>query len=409
MSLNATPRGDRVHIALFGRRNAGKSSIINSITNQDIALVSSVKGTTTDPVYKAMELLPIGPIVIIDTAGLDDSGELGSLRKKKTYEVLNKTDIAILVIDATQGVTEFDKNILKEINNKNLPVIGVLNKVDVGLDINVSESEEKLGIKLISVSTISKTGIEDVKLELIKKTPDDMGKYKLVGDLINPGDFIVLVTPIDTAAPKGRMILPQQQVIRDVIDADAIAIVTKETELKETLENIGKKPAMVITDSQAFSKVSKETPEDILLTSFSILFARYKGDLLSMVEGAKTLEKLKDGDKILISEGCTHHRQTDDIGTVKMPRWISEYTGENLTFEFSSGMKYPDNLNEYSLVVHCGGCMLNKKEMLYRINESKLKEIPIVNYGVLIAYMKGILKRAVKPFPEVEMLLEDKD
>lgn len=408
MSLNATPRGDRLHIALFGRRNAGKSSIINSITNQDIALVSSVKGTTTDPVYKAMELLPIGPIVIIDTAGIDDSGELGSLRKKKTYEVLNKTDIAILVIDATVGVTEFDKNILKEINHKNLPVIGVLNKVDVDLHCDVSKLEKKLGIKLISVSTLSKQGIEEVKLELIKKTPDDMDKYKLVGDLINPGDFVVLVTPIDTAAPKGRMILPQQQVIRDVIDANAIAIVTKETELTQTLENIGKKPAMVITDSQAFSQVSKETPEEILLTSFSILFARYKGDLLSMVEGAKTLEKLKDGDKILISEGCTHHRQTDDIGTVKIPRWMSEYTGKNLIFEFSSGIKYPDNLNEYSLVVHCGGCMLNKKEMMYRINESKLKEIPIVNYGVLIAYMKGILKRAVKPFPEVEMLLEDK-
>lgn len=408
MSLNATPRGDRVHIALFGRRNAGKSSIINSITNQDIALVSSVKGTTTDPVYKAMELLPIGPIVIIDTAGLDDSGELGQLRKKKTYEVLNKTDIAILVIDATVGVTEFDKNILTEINHKNLPVIGVLNKVDVDLHIDVSKLEEELGIKLIPVSTISKTGIEEVKLELIKKTPDDMGKYKLVGDLINPGDFVVLVTPIDTAAPKGRMILPQQQVIRDVIDADAIAIVTKETELTETLKNIGKKPAMVITDSQVFSKVSKETPNDILLTSFSILFARYKGDLLSMVKGAKALDKLKDGDKILISEGCTHHRQTDDIGTVKIPRWMSECTGKNLIFEWSSGMKYPDNLNEYSLVVHCGGCMLNKKEMMYRINESKLKEIPIVNYGVLIAYMKGILKRAVKPFPEVEMLLEDK-
>jgi [FeFe] hydrogenase H-cluster maturation GTPase HydF len=409
MSLNSTPRGDRVHIALFGKRNAGKSSIINAITNQDIALVSSVKGTTTDPVYKAMEILPIGPVVLIDTAGLDDIGELGELRKQKTYEVLNKTDLAILVIDGEIGITDFEKTILKSIKEKKIPVVGVINKIDI-YDVSedtLSSYEKELGLKLIPLSAINKKGIEDLKTALIKHLPEDEDKFKLVGDIINPGDFIVLVVPIDKAAPKGRLILPQQQVIRDILESDAICVVTKEYELRETLANIGKKPKLVITDSQVFSKVSADTPKDIMLTSFSILFARYKGDLNSLVKGAKKLDSLEDGDKILISEGCTHHRQSDDIGTVKIPRWIRQYTGKQLTFQYSSGMKYPDNINDYSLIIHCGGCMLNRREMQYRISQTIEKDIPIVNYGVLIAYVQGILHRSLEPFPLAQMLLED--
>lgn len=409
MSLNKTPRGDRVHIALFGKRNAGKSSIINAITNQDIALVSSVKGTTTDPVYKAMEILPIGPVVIIDTAGLDDVGELGELRKKKTYEVLNKTDLAILTIDAELGITDFEKGILESIKEKNIPVVGVINKIDINevSSDQVAMMQKELGIKLIPVSAMSKVGIEDLKNAIIKLLPDDEDKFKLVGDIISPGDFIVLVVPIDKAAPKGRLILPQQQVIRDILESDATCIVTKEYELRETLENIGKKPKLVITDSQVFSKVSADTPKDIMLTSFSILFARYKGDLISLIKGAKKLDSLKDGDKILISEGCTHHRQSDDIGIVKIPRWIRQYTGKNITFEFSSGMKYPENIEDYALIVHCGGCMLNRREMQHRIKVATGDEIPIVNYGVLIAFVQGILKRATQPFPLANMILEE--
>lgn len=409
MSLNATPRGDRVHIALFGKRNAGKSSIINAITNQEIAVVSSVKGTTTDPVYKAMEILPIGPVVLIDTAGLDDIGELGELRKQKTYEVLNKTDLALLIIDVEIGVTKFEKTILESIKEKNIPVVGVINKTDtkeLSKD-DLLNYEKELNLKLIPVSAMKKTGIEDLKNAIIKQLPEDEDKFKLVGDLINPGDFIVLVVPIDKAAPKGRLILPQQQVIRDILESDAICVVSKEYELKETLENIGKKPKLVITDSQVFSKVSADTPKDIMLTSFSILFARYKGDLLNLVKGAKQLDKLQDGDKILIAEGCTHHRQSDDIGTVKIPRWIRQYTGKKLTFEYSSGIKYPKNIDDYSLIVHCGGCMLNKREMQYRISQTVEIDIPIVNYGVLIAFLQGILHRALEPFPLVKMILED--
>ncbi|QUI23313.1 [FeFe] hydrogenase H-cluster maturation GTPase HydF [Vallitalea pronyensis] len=409
MSLNKTPRGDRVHIALFGKRNAGKSSIINAITNQDIALVSAVKGTTTDPVYKAMEILPIGPVVIIDTAGLDDVGELGELRKQKTYEVLNKTDLAILTIDAEVGVTDFEKSILATIKEKKIPVVGVLNKIDIEQlsDSSIQQMEKALGIRLIPVSALKKQGIDTLKNAMIKLLPDDEDKFKLVGDIIQPGDFIVLVVPIDKAAPKGRLILPQQQVIRDVLESDAICIVTKEYELRETLENIGRKPKLVITDSQVFSKVSADTPHDMMLTSFSILFARYKGDLMELIKGAKKLDDLQDGDKILISEGCTHHRQSDDIGTVKIPRWIRQYSGKNIQFEFSSGMKYPQNMDDYALVVHCGGCMLNRREMQHRIKLAAGKAIPIVNYGVLIAYVQGIIKRAVQPFPLASMLLEE--
>lgn len=409
MSMNKTPRGDRIHIALFGKRNVGKSSIINAITSQEIAVVSNVKGTTTDPVYKAMEILPIGPVVLIDTAGLDDVGELGELRKQKTYEVLNKTDLALLVIDSEIGVTDFELEVLKNIKDKNIPVVGILNKTDIN---KVSDEmkikfEQKLGLNLISVSALARTGIEELKNEMIKVLPENEDKFKLVGDIINPGDFIILVVPIDKAAPKGRLILPQQQVIRDILESDAMCVVTKEYELRETLDNLGKKPKLVITDSQVFSKVSADTPKDIPLTSFSILFARYKGDLVNMVKGAKRLDSLKDGDKILIAEGCTHHRQSDDIGTVKIPRWIRQYTGKQLEFDFSSGMKYPENIKDYSLIVHCGGCMLNRRELQYRIKQTLDVDIPIVNYGVLIAYVQGILNRVIEPFPLARLVLEE--
>ncbi|QSZ28281.1 [FeFe] hydrogenase H-cluster maturation GTPase HydF [Aceticella autotrophica] len=404
--MNTTPISSRLHIALFGRRNAGKSSLINALTNQEIALVSDVAGTTTDPVQKAMEILPIGPVVLIDTAGLDDTGVLGELRIKKTHEVLNRTDLALLIIDGTIGVTEFEENILKQIREKKIPVVGVINKSDI-LNINENikkEWEKKLKLELIETSAFNKTGIEELKLAIIKKAPGDDMELSIVGDLINPGDFVVLVIPIDKAAPKGRLILPQQQVIRDILENDAMAVVTKEYELKETLESLGKKPALVITDSQAFLKVSADTPKDIPLTSFSILFARYKGDLEELTRGVKAVEKLKPGDKVLIAEGCTHHRQSDDIGKVKIPRWIRQIAGGDIEFSWSSGMTFPENLNEYKLIVHCGACMLNRREMMYRISYVRDKKIPIVNYGVMIAYVQGIIPRAIEMFPAAKMI-----
>jgi [FeFe] hydrogenase H-cluster maturation GTPase HydF len=407
--MNTTPISSRLHIAIFGRRNAGKSSLINALTNQEVALVSDVAGTTTDPVSKAMEILPIGPVVIIDTAGLDDTGELGELRVKKTYEVLNRTDLAILVIDGTIGLSEFEENVLKIIRDKNIPVVGVINKKDLSQysEEDKRKWEEKLKLELIEVSALKKHGIEALKMMLIKKAPYDDRELSIVGDLIKPGDFVVLVIPIDKAAPKGRLILPQQQTIRDILDNDAMAIVTKEHELKETLQNLGKKPSLVITDSQAFLKVSADTPKDIPLTSFSILFARYKGDLEELVRGVKAIKKLKPGDKVLIAEGCTHHRQPDDIGKVKIPRWIRQIVGGDIQFEWSSGITFPDNLEEYSLIVHCGACMLNRREMMYRISYAKSKNIPIVNYGILIAYVQGLMPRAIEMFPLAKMVYEE--
>jgi len=407
--LNSTPKGDRLHIALFGKTNAGKSSIINAVTSQNIALVSEVKGTTTDPVYKAMELLPIGPVMLIDTAGLDDESNLGELRREKTFEILNKTDIALLVVDGLKGLMEYDKNVISKIKSKNIPIIGVLNKIDK-LDkneIDISVYEKETGISFIPVSTITGEGIKELKGAIIKAVPENEDKFKIVGDLISPGDFVVLVTPIDKAAPKGRLILPQQQTIRDVLESDAMAIVTKEFELRETLSGLSKKPKMVITDSQVFLKVSADTPKDILMTSFSILMARHKGDLTELVKGTKAIESLKDGDKILISEACTHHRQSDDIGKVKIPRWLRQKTGKKLEFDFSSGFSFPENIKDYALIVHCAGCMLNRKAMLYRISEAKAQNVPIVNYGVLIAYVQGILPRALKPFPGADMIFND--
>ncbi|GAA0179737.1 [FeFe] hydrogenase H-cluster maturation GTPase HydF [Clostridium sediminicola] len=407
--LNGTPRANRVHIALFGKTNAGKSSIINAVTGQELALVSDVKGTTTDPVYKSMELLPLGPVVLIDTAGLDDISELGELRKKKTIEVLNKTDIALLIMDGTIGVTDYDVDILEQIKAKKVPVIVVLNKIDLTeiTKNEIKELQKKLKCKVIATSANSKKGINELKEALAKSVPEEEDKFKIVGDLISPGDFVVLVTPIDKAAPKGRLILPQQQTIRDILESDAMAVVTKEFELRETLENLGKKPKMVITDSQAFLKVSADTPKDILMTSFSILLARNKGDLPELVRGAKAIAKLKDGDKILVSEGCTHHRQSDDIGSVKIPRWIRQITGKQIEFEYTSGMSFPENIDEYALIVHCAGCMLNRTGMMHRIGQAEEIGVPIVNYGVLIAYVHGILDRALKPFPLARMVWEE--
>lgn len=392
MNLNQTPRGDRIHIALLGKRNAGKSSLVNALTNQELAIVSDIKGTTTDPVYKAMELLPLGPVVMIDTPGLDDEGELGEKRVKKAKEVLNKADIALIVVDAAQGISSFEKQMIEIIEKKNLPYIKVYNKIDLGI---MPWKENHA----IFVSAADGTGIEELKENIGKLLPQEEEKFQIVGDLIQPSDFVVLVVPIDKAAPKGRLILPQQQTIRDILEADATAIVVKEYELKETLENLGKKPALVITDSQVFSKVAADVPKDIPLTSFSILFARYKGDLGEEIKGVKVLDTLNDGAKILIAEGCTHHRQCDDIGTVKIPRWLRQYTGKDFNFYTSSGNSFPEDLETYDLVIHCGGCTLNRREMKSRIARVKAAGVPIVNYGVLIAAIQGILKRSLEPFP----------
>lgn len=392
MGLNETPRGDRIHIALFGKRNAGKSSIINALTDQELAIVSDVKGTTTDPVYKAMELLPLGPVVMIDTPGLDDEGELGQKRVDKAKEVLRKTDIALVIADAGTGLTEFEDGILDLIKERKLPYLIVYNKADVTGSDSRRDQENSC-----FVSAITKEGIYELKEAIGKLIPQEDKHKKIVGDLILPGDFVVLVVPIDSAAPKGRLILPQQQTIRDILESGACSIVVRESELEQTLQDIGRTPALIITDSQAFEQVSAIVPEDIPLTSFSILFARYKGDLEEEVKGARVVDQLKDGSRILIAEGCTHHRQCDDIGTVKIPRWLTEYTGKKLNFETSSGSTFPEDLSGYDLIVHCGGCTLNPKEMKHRIASSVRAKVPIVNYGVLIAELKGILERSLEP------------
>ncbi len=405
MSLNSTPRANRHHIAFLGRTNAGKSSLINAVSKQNIALVSPVKGTTTDPVYRPMELLPVGPVVMIDTAGLDDVSELGELRREKTLDIINKADLAVLVIDALEGYTTYDRSIAALLKEKNVPIVAAWNKIDCSANIQMNELPEQVGFPIIPVSALTGQGIEELKKMMIENLPNENDKFRLVGDLIDPGDFVVLVVPIDKAAPKGRLILPQQQAIRDILETDAIAVVTKEYELRETLANLGRKPKMVITDSQVFLKVSADTPKDIMMTSFSILFARYKGDLVELVKGASAIENLQDHDRILISEGCTHHRQSDDIGTVKIPRWLRQRTGKQLIFDHVAGIEYPKNLGEYALVVHCGACMLNRKEVMHRIEQAKNVGVPIVNYGVLIAWVHGILDRALIPFPLARMEL----
>lgn len=396
-NLNQTPSANRTHIGIFGKRNAGKSSLINAITGQNYAIVSDVLGTTTDPVLKSMELLPLGPVVIIDTPGLDDEGTLGALRIQKAYQILNKTDIAVLVIDASFGVTKEDSEILKRIHEKEIPCVIVVNKSDICPNCNLEDLPLPDSDSAILVS--SKTGehIHELKELLAQQASQDTIQKSIVADLLNPLDFVVLVVPIDSAAPKGRLILPQQQTIRDILEAKASAIVVQETELAETLNSLGKKPKMVITDSQVFKKVSAVTPDDILLTSFSILFARYKGNLKILVNGASALDSLKNGDRILISEGCTHHRQCDDIGTVKLPNWIRNYTKKEIEFEFTSGTEFPLDLSSYKMIVHCGGCMLNEREMKYRLKCAEDAKIPITNYGTCIAYINGILNRSLEP------------
>ena len=407
MSLNATPSSERVHIGIFGKRNAGKSSLINAITGQNLAIVSEAKGTTTDPVYKAMELLPMGPVMIIDTPGIDDEGVLGSLRIQKAYQVLNKTDIALVIIDAAVGPSAEDLRLIKRINAKKIPLLIVINKCEtINEDKKTAYQALLSNGKLLFVSAEQQLNIFELKEAIAQTVPADENKAQIVADLLSPSDFVVLVVPIDSAAPKGRLILPQQQTIRDILEADAAAIVVKENELTNTLQNLGKRPKLVITDSQVFKKVAAETPADILLTSFSILFARYKGNLQTAVQGVTALENLEDGDKILVGEGCTHHRQCDDIGTVKLPRWIKEYTGKNPEFIFTSGTEFPLDLSPYKMIIHCGACMLNEREMQYRIKCAADQNIPFTNYGITIAYINGILKRTVEPFPQIYKLLD---
>ena len=407
MSLNATPSSERVHIGIFGKRNAGKSSLINAITGQNLAIVSEAKGTTTDPVYKAMELLPLGPVMIIDTPGIDDEGVLGSLRIQKAYQVLNKTDIALVIIDAAVGPSAEDLRLIKRINAKKIPLLIVINKCEtINEDKKTAYQALLPNGKLLFVSAEQQLNIFELKEAIAQTVPADENKAQIVADLLSPSDFVVLVVPIDSAAPKGRLILPQQQTIRDILEADAAAIVVKENELTNTLQNLGKRPKLVITDSQVFKKVAAETPADILLTSFSILFARYKGNLQTAVQGVTALENLEDGDKILVGEGCTHHRQCDDIGTVKLPRWIKEYTGKNPEFIFTSGTEFPLDLSPYKMIIHCGACMLNEREMQYRIKCAADQNIPFTNYGITIAYINGILKRTVEPIPQIYKLLD---
>lgn len=403
MGLSNTPRSERLHIAILGRRNAGKSSLINALTGQEIAVVSPIKGTTTDPVYKSMELSPLGPVVLIDTAGLDDEGDLGELRKKKTLDVLNRTDVAVLVVDGELGAGEFEEQMLSRLKEKKLPVVGVINKLDKLLNRFqiVKEYGIKYKIPFVAVSSTTGEGIESLKEAIIKAAPKEEEGDVIVRDLISPGDFVILMTPIDKGAPKGRLILPQQQTIRDILDGGGIAVVAQDKELKRVLEGLKLKPRLVITDSQVFHKVAADVPDDIPLTSFSILFARYKGDLEELVRGARAVDKLEDGDKVLIAEACTHHRQEDDIARVKIPNWLRDKTGKKLDLSFTSGMQFPENLDEFSLVIHCGGCMLNRKAMVHRIEQAVEAGVPIVNYGVFIAYVQGILDRAIRPFIEI--------
>ena len=410
MQMNQTPSSERVHIGFFGRRNAGKSSVLNAVTGQDLAVVSDVKGTTTDPVQKSMELLPLGPVVVIDTPGIDDEGELGALRVKKSYQVLNKSDAAVLVVDASLGLCGEDFAFIEHIQKKQIPYAVAFNKSDLAPSASLAKDLQYLKehqIDFVSVSTADLSGIDTLKEKIATLAKTEDTKLRIVADLIHPSDFVVLVVPIDKAAPKGRLILPQQQTIRDILEADATAIVVKEYELRDTLAHLGKKPRLVITDSQVFAKVSADTPADIMLTSFSILFARYKGNLPALIKGVTALEQIEDGDKILVSEGCTHHRQCDDIGSVKLPRWIRQYTGKEPEFVFSSGTEFPADLSPYKMIVHCGGCMLNEREMKYRLACAKDQNIPMTNYGILIAYIQGILKRSVEPFPAVSMMLTE--
>lgn len=399
MSLNDTPSADRLHIGFFGVRNAGKSSVVNAVTGQDLSVVSDTLGTTTDPVKKAMELLPLGPVVIIDTPGFDDEGALGDLRVKKTKQILNRTDIAVLCVDAVKGLTFADSELIEIFRQKEIPYVIVYNKSDLLEGVPEPKENE------IYVSALNKTNINELK-ELIGKTAVLTEDRPLVSDLLNSGDTVILVTPIDSAAPKGRMILPQQQMLRDILDGGSMACVVKEDAVGEMLVSLKEKPKMVITDSQAFGVVSKAVPDDIPLTSFSILMARRKGYLESSVKAVSALRTLGDGDTVLISEGCTHHRQCGDIGTVKIPAWIKAYTGKDIKFEVTSGADFPDDLSKYKLIFHCGGCMLNEREMKYRKKHAEDCGVPMTNYGVAIAAFNGILSRSLSLFPDLQKLVD---
>ena len=408
MGMNQTPASERVHISFFGKRNAGKSSIINAVTGQDLAIVSSVRGTTTDPVYKTMELLPLGPVMIIDTPGIDDEGELGALRVRKSYQVLNKTDIAILVVDSTTGKGEEELALIHRFHKKGIPYLVVYNKIDLLSGEEIKDLAMSVRPGEVLVSAADGMNIQELKEKIATLKPEDTHKYPLIQDLIEPLDLVILVVPIDKAAPKGRLILPQQQTIRDILERGALSLVVRDTELKSTLDHFlaqGVCPKLVVTDSQAFARVSKDVPENITLTSFSILFSRYKGELETQLEGVAALSSIQDDDRILIAEGCTHHRQCGDIGTCKIPNWIRNYTGKKPVFEFTSGTEFPDDVSSYKMVVHCGGCMLNEREMKYRIACCRDQGVPITNYGLLIAQVTGILKRSLGPFPEMQKLV----
>ena len=408
MGMNQTPASERVHISFFGKRNAGKSSVINAVTGQDLAIVSSVRGTTTDPVYKTMELLPLGPVMIIDTPGIDDEGELGALRVRKSYQVLNKTDIAILVVDSTTGKGEEELALIHRFHKKGIPYLVVYNKIDLLSGEGIKDLAMSVRPGEVLVSAADGMNIQELKEKIATLKPEDTHKYPLLQDLIEPLDLVILVVPIDKAAPKGRLILPQQQTIRDILERGALSLVVRDTELKSTLDHFlaqGVCPKLVVTDSQAFARVSKDVPENITLTSFSILFSRYKGELETQLEGVATLSSIQDDDRILIAEGCTHHRQCGDIGTCKIPDWIRNYTGKKPVFEFTSGTEFPDDVSSYKMVVHCGGCMLNEREMKYRIACCRDQGVPITNYGLLIAQVTGILKRSLGPFPEMQKLV----
>ncbi len=406
-TMHDTPRGGRLHIALLGRRNVGKSSLINALTGQNLAIVSPVAGTTADPVYKSMEILPIGPVVLIDTAGLDDTGELGRKRVAKSLAVLEKTDLVLLVVDPLQGFGEVEQQVMDTATQKRVPLLAVINKTDL-----LSEPDTfSLGlpdVPRMAVSGLTGQGIGELKQTLVKLAPKDWTAPAIAGDLVPPGELALLVVPIDLAAPKGRLILPQVQTIRDLLDHDCLIMVVKETELQAALQRLPQPPALVITDSQVFAKVNADTPPGVPMTSFSILFARYKGDLATLVDGALAVDDLRPGDPVLIAEACTHHRMADDIGTVKIPRWLRQNVGGELDFHWSSGIELPPGLARYKLIVHCGACMINRREMLSRMMTARAAGVPIVNYGVLIAYMHGILRRTLDPFPEVLAMLDEK-
>lgn len=399
MSLNDTPSGERLHIGFFGKRNAGKSSVVNAVTGQELSVVSDVKGTTTDPVTKAMELLPIGPVMIIDTPGYDDEGALGELRVKKTRQILNRTDLAVLVVDSSAGISDTDRQLTELFRERDIPYLTVYNKSDIKNITALNENE-------ISVSAAENTNIHELKEKIAQLAKTDKLENRIVGDLLSAGDIVVLVTPIDASAPKGRMILPQVQTLRDILDADAMAVFTKEDQLAQTLEGLAKKPKMVITDSQVFGIVSKIVPEDIPLTSFSILMARYKGFLETAVKGAAAIDSLRDGDTVLISEGCTHHRQCGDIGSVKLPAMLKKTTGKSLEITLSSGRDFPEELSDIRLVIHCGGCMLNEREIGYRMRSAGTQDIPFTNYGIALAKMNGILSRSLSVFPELQKIIK---